>query len=86
MRPCLQRNSDKLLSQAKGLLSRMKAERINAPVGVPSRVKGSHDSIDLNKPPLNHRDAMQRDDHQEGAEAYDTEYQGFIEPGFKVLS
>ncbi len=77
----LQRNSDELLSKARGLLSRMEAELVNTPVGGPSRVKGQPDSIDPNKPPLNSRVAMQRVDQQEWVEAYDKEYQGFIEQG-----
>ena len=59
----------------------MKAELVNTPVGGPSRVKGLPDSINPNKPPLNYRDALLREDRQEGAEAYDKEYQGFIEQG-----
>jgi hypothetical protein len=59
--------------------SRMEAELVNTPVGGPSRVKGLTDSIDPNKPLRNYRDAMQRKDRQEWAEAYDEEYQGFIE-------
>ncbi len=47
----LQRNSNELLSKARGLLSRMEAELVNTPVGGPSsRVKGLPDSIDPNKP------------------------------------
>jgi hypothetical protein len=77
----LQRNSDELLSKARGLLSRMEAELVNTPVDGPSRVKGLPDSIDPNKPQRNYRDAMRREDRQEWAEAYDKEYQGFIEQG-----
>jgi hypothetical protein len=77
----LMRNSDELLSKARGLLSRMEAELVSTPVGKPSRVKGLPDSIDPSKPPRNYRDAMQREDRQEWAEAYDKEYQGFIEQG-----
>ena len=77
----LMRNSDELLSKARGLLSRMEAELVSTPVGKPSRVKGLPDSIDPSKPPRNYRDAMKREDRQEWAEAYDKEYQGFIEQG-----
>ncbi len=42
---------------------------------------GLPDSIDPNKPLRNYRDAMQREDQQEWAEAYDKEYQGFVEQG-----
>ena len=59
----------------------MKAELVNTPVSGPSRVMGLPDSIDPNKPLRNYRDAMQREDQQEWAEAYDKEYQGFIEQG-----
>ncbi len=69
----LQRNSNELLSKARGLLSRMEAEHVNTPLGGPSRVKGLPDSIDPNKPPLNYRNAMRREDRQEWAEAYDIE-------------
>jgi hypothetical protein len=54
---------------------------VNTPVGGPSRVKGLLDSIDPNKPPRNYRNAKRREDRQEWAEAYDKEYQGFIEQG-----
>ena len=37
--------------------------------------------IDVNKQPKNFRDAMSREDRQEWAEAYDSEYQGFLEHG-----
>jgi hypothetical protein len=60
----------------------MDAERLNTPpVGGPSRLKGLPDSIDPNKPPCNYRDAMQQEDLQEWAEAYENNYQGFIEQG-----
>ncbi len=64
----------------------MEAVIVNTPVGVPSRVKGLPDSIDPNKPPRNYRDVMQQEDQQEWAEAYDNEYQGFIEPGTLKLA
>jgi hypothetical protein len=80
-RSLLQRNSNELLSKPRGLLSRMEAERMNTPIGVPSRVKGMPDYIDPNKPPRNYRNAVQREVQQEGAEAYAKEYQGFIEQG-----
>jgi hypothetical protein len=51
--------------------------------------------IDVIKPPKKFRDAMSREDRQEWAEAYDSEYQGFYdhrtlkvvqqEPGAKVI-
>ncbi len=44
-------------------------------------MKGLPDSKDPNKPLHNYRDVMQREDQQEWAEAYDKEYQGFIEQG-----
>ena len=37
--------------------------------------------INVNKPPKNFRNAMSREDRQEWAEAYDSEYQGFVEHG-----
>jgi hypothetical protein len=77
----LQHNSNELLSMSRGLLSRMEAELVNTPVGVPSRVNRLPRSIDPNKPPRNYREAMQREDRQEWVEAYNKEYQGFIEQG-----
>jgi hypothetical protein len=77
----LQRNSNELLSKAIGLVSRMEAELMNTPVGIPSRVKGLPDSIDPNQLPHNYRDAMQREDRQEWAEAYDKEFKCFIVQG-----
>ncbi len=79
----LQRNSNdlELSSKARGLLSRMEAELVNALVGGSSRVKGLPDSIVPNKPPRSYRDAIRREDQQEWAEAYDKEYQGLIEQG-----
>ncbi len=56
-------------------------ELVNTPASGPSKLKGLPDFIDPNKPPRNYRDAMQREDQQEWAEAYDKEYQGFIEQG-----
>ena len=37
--------------------------------------------IDVSKLPKNFRDAMNREDRQEWAEAYDSKYQGFLEHG-----
>ena len=37
--------------------------------------------IDVNKPHKNFRDAVKREDQQEWAETYDSEYQGFLEHG-----
>jgi hypothetical protein len=48
----------------------MEAELVNTPVCGPSIVEGLPDSIDPNKSPRNYRDAMQREDEQEWAEAY----------------
>ena len=63
--------------------------------GTSSGTKGLPGNIDPNKPPKNFKDAMQRIDRQEWAEAYDAEYQGFLEhgtlkivrpePGVKIL-
>ncbi len=50
----LQRNSNELMSKARGLLSRMEAELVNTPVGGPSRVNGIPDSVDPIKPPRNY--------------------------------
>ncbi len=59
----------------------MEVELVNTPVGGPSRVNELPDSIDPNKPLRNYRNAMRREDRQEWAEAYDKDYQGFIEQG-----
>ena len=42
---------------------------------------GEPAGINMNKPPKNCRDAMSREERQEWAEAYDLEYQGFLEHG-----
>ncbi len=56
----------------------MKDELLAAPEGP---VAGVPAGVDVNKPPKNFRDAMNREDLQEWAEAYDSEYQGFVEHG-----
>jgi hypothetical protein len=42
-------------------------------------VGGVPAGVDVTKPPKNFRDAMSREDRQEWAEAYDSEYQGFYD-------
>ena len=56
----------------------MKEELVTSPEGP---VTGVSAGIDVNKPPKNFRNAMSREDRQEWAEAYDSEYQGFLEHG-----
>jgi hypothetical protein len=46
-----------------------------------TRIKGLPDHIDASRPPKNFRDAMQREDSQEWAEALDKEYMGFKQRG-----
>ena len=56
----------------------MKEKLVTSPEGP---VTGVPAGINVNKPPKNFRDAMSREDRQEWAEAYDSEYQGFLEHG-----
>ena len=49
------------------------------------RVAGLPACIDPTKPPKNFKDAMSRPDRQQWAEAYNKEYQGFIERGTFVV-
>ena len=56
----------------------MKDELLAEPEG---SVAGVPVGIDVNKPPNIFRDAMSREDGQEWAEAYDSEYQGFLKHG-----
>ena len=49
-------------------------------------LKGLPPSIDPDRPPKNYKDAMSREDKQEWAEAYNKEYQGFMErKAFRVV-
>ena len=70
------KRTDELLSSARALVARMKEELVTSPKGP---VTGVPAGIDVNKQPKKFRDAMSRDDRQEWAEAYDSEYQGFRE-------
>ena len=54
----------------------MKEELVTRPEGL---VTGVATGNDVNKPPKNFRDVMSHEDRQEWAEAYDCEYQGFLE-------
>ena len=56
----------------------MKEELLAGPEGPTAGVPAG---IDVNKPPKNFRDAKSREDWQERAEAYDSEYQGFLDHG-----
>ena len=56
----------------------MKEELLAGPEGPAAGVPAG---IDVNKPPKKFRDAMSREDRQEWAEAYDSEYQGFLRNG-----
>ena len=73
----LKRTNDRLFS-ARALVARMEDELFTGPEG---SVTGVPAGIDVNKPPRNFREAMSREDRQEWAEAYDSEYQGFLEHG-----
>ena len=77
----LSKRTDGQLLSARALVAQMKEELVTRPVGL---VTGVPAGIDVNtgKPPKNFfRDAMSREDRQEWAEAYDSEYQGFLEHG-----
>ena len=74
----LSKRTDELLFSARALVAQMKEELVTSPEGP---VTGVPAGIDVNKPPKNFRDAMSREDRQEWAEAYDSEYQGFLEHG-----
>ena len=67
-----------MLFTARALVARMKDELVT---GQDGSVTGVPAGIYVNKPPKNFRDAMSREDRQEWAEAYDSEYQGFLEHG-----
>ncbi len=81
----LQRNSNELLSKTRGTVVKNEGRTCQhscwRTIKRLTRVKGLQDSIDPNKLPRNYRDAMRREDGQEWVEAYDKEYQGFIEQG-----
>jgi hypothetical protein len=76
----------------RAMVARMESQ---LPGGGHSGTKGLPSNIDPNNPPKNFKDAMRRVDRQEWAEAYDKEYQGFLEhgtlkivrpePGVKIL-
>ena len=72
----LSKRTDELLFSARTLVARMKEELVTSPEGP---VTGVPAGIDVNKPPKNFRDAMSSEDRLEWAEAYDSEYQGFLE-------
>jgi hypothetical protein len=74
----LSKRSDELLFSARALVTRMKEELLAGPEGATAGVPAG---IDVNKPPKNFWDAMSREDRQQWAEAYDSEYQGFLEHG-----
>jgi hypothetical protein len=74
--------SDELLVNARALVARMGLE---LPGGDErdsgSKVKGLPASVDPSKPPKSFKDAMWREDRELWAEAYDKEYQGFVQHG-----
>ena len=76
----LSKGTDELLFSALALVARMKDEPLTGQEG---SVTGVPAGIDVNKQPNNFRDAMSREDQpeQELAEAYNSEYQGFLEHG-----
>ena len=90
--PLSSKRTDELLFSARALVARMKEELVTSPEGPVTRVLAG---IDVNKQPKNFRDAMSREDRQEWSEAFDSEYQGFLEhrtlkivqlkPGDKIL-
>ncbi len=76
--PLLSKRSDELLFSARVLVARMKEELLAGQEGATAGVPAG---IDVNKPPKNFSDSMSREDRQEWAEAYDSEYQGFLDHG-----
>ena len=74
----LSKRTDELLFSAWALVAQMKEELVTRPEGL---VTGVQAGIYVSKPPKNFRDGMCREDQQEWAEAYDPEYQGFLEHG-----
>ena len=72
----LSKRTDELLFSTRALVAQMKEELVTRPEAL---VTGVPAVIDVNKQPKNFRDAMSREDRQEWAEAYDSEYQGFLE-------
>ena len=80
-KPLLDKHSDEMLSKALALVARMEAGPPWEGNHNSMHVKGLPDSIDLKKPPRNYRGAMSREDKHEWAEAYMTEYQGFLTQG-----
>ena len=74
----LSKRTDELLFSSRPLVAQMKEELVTSPEGP---VTGVPAGIDVNKPPKNFRDATSREDRQAWAEAYDSEYQGFLEHG-----
>ena len=70
----LSKRTDEMLSSARAMVAQMKEELVTSTEGL---VTGVPAGIDVNKPPKNFRDEMSREDRQEWAEAYDSEYQGF---------
>ncbi len=71
----LNKRSDELLYSARALVARMKKGLPEGSVG------GVPAGINVTKPPKSFRDAMRREDRQEWAAAYDSEYQGFYGHG-----
>ena len=74
----LSKRTDELLFSARAPVAQMKEELVTRPEGLTTGVPVG---INVNKPPKNFRDAMRRENRQEWAEAYDSEYQGFLEHG-----
>ena len=74
----LSKRTDELLFSVRALVAQMKEELVTGPEGSVTEVPAG---IDVNKPPTDFRDAMGGEDQQEWAEAYDSEYQGFLEHG-----
>jgi hypothetical protein len=74
----LNKRFDKLVYSARMLVARMKEDLPPGQEWSAGRVPAG---IDVTKPPKNFQDAMRREDCQEWAEAYDSEYQGFYDHG-----
>ncbi len=78
----LAKRSDELLVNARALVARMGLELQGGDErDSGSKVKGLPASVDPSKSPKNFKDAMLREDRELWAEAYDKEYQGFVQHG-----
>ena len=79
-RSLLAKQSDELLINARALVARMGPELPEGGNGN-CKVKGLPVDIDPSKPPKSYKEALRRSDKERWLEAYDKEYQGFVQHG-----